>query len=168
MVGLDPGSTEFVEGTARVVEVAGSVAWLEPEQTTSCGGCVASKACGAKGLGTVANRIAARRFPLVDHPGLRVGERVVVGVRSDALVKAALTAYAIPLATLFLGGGLAQWAWGKDSATIVASLAGLLLGLALARLGASRLFARGTSAPRFLRRAGAGVGQPETCYIESL
>ena len=165
---LDLGPTDLVEGTARVVEVAGSVAWLEPEQTTSCGGCAASKACGAKGMGTIANRMAARRFPLTDHPGLRVGERVVVGVRSDALVKAALTAYAMPLATLFLGGGLAQWAWGEDSATIMASVGGLLLGLALARLGATRLFARGTSAPRFLRRAGANADRSETCYIDSL
>jgi sigma-E factor negative regulatory protein RseC len=165
---LDLGLPDLVEGTARVVEVAGSVAWLEPEQTTSCGHCAASSACGAKGLGTVANRIAARRFPLTNHPGLRVGERVVVGVRSDALVKAALTAYAIPLCTLFLGGGLAQWAWGEDGATILASVAGLFVGLALARFGAGRLFAYGTSAPRFLRRAGPGQDQVQTCQIESL
>jgi len=157
---LDLGPPDFVEGVARVVEVAGARAWLEPEQTTSCGHCAASGSCGAKGLGTIANRVAARRFALTDHPGLRVGERVVVGVRSDALVKAALTAYAIPLATLFLGGGLAQWAWGSDGTTILASLAGLSLGLGLARLGAGRLFASGASAPRFLRRVGAGECQP--------
>jgi len=157
---LDLGPPDFVEGTARVVEVAGSTAWLEPEQTTSCGHCAASAACGAKGLGTIANRIAARRFALTDHPGLRVGERVVVGIRSDALVKAALTAYAIPLCTLFLGGGLAQWAWGQDGTTIVGAVAGLFLGLGAARLGAARLFAGGTSAPRFLRRAGPADCQP--------
>jgi sigma-E factor negative regulatory protein RseC len=159
---LDAGPVELIEGIARVVEIAGAVAWLEPEQTTSCGGCAASGACGAKGLGTVANRIAARRFPLLDHPGLRVGERVVVGVRGDALIKAALTAYAIPLVTLFLGGGLAQWAWGQDATTIAGSVGGLLFGLVLARLGAGRLFASGTSAPRFLRRVGEA---PQTCQI---
>ena len=158
----DFGPPDLVEGTARVVEVTGDVAWLEPEQTTSCGGCAASGACGAKGLGTVANRIAARRFPLFDHPGLRVGDRVVVGVPGDALIKAALTAYAIPLLTLFLGGGLAQWAWGTDAATIAASIGGVLFGLVLARLGAGRLFAGGTGAPRFLRRVGAGS---QTCQI---
>ncbi|WP_295389306.1 SoxR reducing system RseC family protein [uncultured Thiodictyon sp.] len=159
---LETGSTELVEGTARVVEVTGAVAWLEPEATTSCGGCAASGACGAKGIGTIANRVAARRFPLRDHPELRVGDRVVVGVRGDALVKAALTAYAMPLVTLFLGGGLAQWAWGTDATTIAASVGGLLFGLVLARLGAGRLFASGASAPRFLRRVGQA---PQTCQI---
>ena len=98
---------------ARVVEVDGPVAWLEPEQSGSCGGCAASGACGAKGIGTIANRLATRRFPIVDHPGFGVGEQVVVGVRPDALLKAAITAYAIPLVTLLLAGGLAQWAFGQ-------------------------------------------------------
>jgi sigma-E factor negative regulatory protein RseC len=144
---------ELVEGLARVVELKGDIAWLEPEQTTPCGGCAAAGACGAKGIGTMASRVAARRFPLTDHPGLQVGEYIVVGVRGDALLKASLTAYALPLAILFLGGGLAQWAFGSDGATLAGSLSGLVVGLLLARIGAARLHARGTSAPRYLRRA---------------
>ncbi len=165
---LDLGPDDYVEGTARVVELAGPVAWLEPEQTTSCGHCAASGACGAKGIGTIANRIAARRFPLREHPGLRVGERVVVGVRSNALVRASLMAYAMPLLALFLGGGLAQWAWASDERTMLGALAGLALGLGLARLGARWLFASGLSAPRFLRRAGpqAGPNQGLSCHID--
>jgi hypothetical protein len=76
---------ELVEGLARVVEIKGDVAWLEPEQTTTCGGCAASGACGAKDMGTVASRVATRRFPLIDHPGLQVGERILVGVPGDPL-----------------------------------------------------------------------------------
>ncbi|MEJ2325811.1 MAG: SoxR reducing system RseC family protein [Chromatiaceae bacterium] len=147
---------ELVEGLARVVEIKGDVAWLEPEQTTTCGGCAASGACGAKDMGTVASRVATRRFPLIDHPGLQVGERILVGVRGDALLKASLTAYALPLVTLFVGAGLAQWVFGQDGATLAGSLGGLVLGLLLARLGASRLLACGASAPRYLRRAGRG------------
>jgi sigma-E factor negative regulatory protein RseC len=143
---------DLIEGTARVVAIEGTVAWLEPEQSGSCGSCASSSGCGAKGLGTVANRLVARRFPITDHPGLAVGEQVVVGVRGDALLKAAGTAYAIPLVTLFAAGGIAQWAVGSDAVTFAASLAGLALGMGMARLGAGRLFARGAIAPRFLRR----------------
>jgi len=157
----DPG---LIEGMARVVEVDGPVAWLEPEQSSSCGGCASSGACGAKGLGTIANRLATRRFPIVDHPGLRVGEQVVVGVRPDALLKAAITAYAIPLVTLFAAGGVAQWAFGRDGITFAASVLGLALGMGLARLGAGRLFARGAIAPRFLRRAATS----QTCQFPPL
>jgi sigma-E factor negative regulatory protein RseC len=147
---------ELVEGLAHVVELQGDVAWLEPEQTPTCGGCAAAGGCGAKGIGTTASRIAARRLPLSEHPGLQVGERILVGVRGDDLLKASLTAYALPLVTLLLGGGLAQWAFRAEGATLAGSLGGLILGLLLARLGAARLLACGASAPRYLRRAGWG------------
>ena len=146
---------DLLEGVARVVAIDGTVAWLEPEQGPSCAGC-ASSGCGAKGLGTVASRLAARRFPLTGHPDLRVGDRVVVGVRGDALLKAAFTAYALPLAAMLGSGVLAQSLAGNDGITLAASVVGLFLGVGVARLWAGRLAARGVTAPRFLRRADFG------------
>lgn len=154
---MDYSAPAMVEGIAHVTAVEGNLAWLEPEQTTSCGSCASSSACGAKGIGTTASRLEARRFSIVNQAGLAVGERVVVGIRENALVKASLTAYAIPLATALIAGALAQWADGRDGITMAAMVSGLLLGLVLARLGASRLFARGDLAPRFLRRADAAI-----------
>ena len=84
----DFSAPAMVEGIAHVVAVDGAVAWLVPEQTTSCGGCASASACGAKGIGTTASRLEARRFQLVNDIGLRVGERVVVGIRENALLKA--------------------------------------------------------------------------------
>jgi sigma-E factor negative regulatory protein RseC len=160
------GSTDFsapvlVEGFAQVVALEGDMAWLVPEQTSSCGGCSASSACGSKGIGTLANRLEARRFQLVNDAGLRVGDRVVVGIRENALLRASITAYAIPLATLLIAGVLAQWWFGSDMVTMFAMVAGLVFGLWLARLRAGRLMARGDLAPRFLRRASMG----ETCNL---
>lgn len=154
----DFSAPDMVEGIAHVVAVEGTLAWLEPEQTTSCGSCASSSACGAKGgIGTTANRLEARRFQLENHPGLIVGERVVVGIRENALLKASLTAYAIPLATMLGAGAMAQWLAGSDGITMSAMLAGLALGLGLSRLTAGRLSSRGDLAPRFIRRANAGV-----------
>jgi len=147
----------MVEGFAHVVAVEGGVAWLEPEQTSSCGSCASSSACGAKGIGTTASRLEARRFKLDNYAGLVVGERVVVGIRENALVKASLTAYAIPLAAMLGAGAMAQWAAGSDGITMAAMVAGLVLGLGIARLSAGRLSSRGDLAPRFLRRANVGV-----------
>lgn len=152
-----------MEGIARVVGVDGATAWLEPEQTGSCGSCASASSCGAGasvgGIGTVANRIAARRFALDNANGLRVGERVVVGVAERALIRAALTAYGLPLATALMAGGIAESAFGSDLATMAAMAGGLLGGLLLARLVANRLSGRGELAPHFLRRAKPG----ETC-----
>ncbi len=154
-------SLHTVEGIARVVDVEGATAWLEPEQTTSCGSCASAASCGAgaTGIGTVASRIAARRFALDNADGLRIGERVVIGVAERALIRAALTAYALPLATALTAGGIAESAWGSDLATMAAMAGGLLLGLLLARRVARRLLLRGELAPHFLRRARPG----ETC-----
>lgn len=167
--GTREGSPQL-EGIARVVAVVGAVAWLEPEQTGSCGGCAGAARCGAKGIGTLASRLEGRRFPLANTSGLGaglgaglcVGERVVVGVPEDALVKASLTAYALPLLTMFAAGGLAQAAEGRDGVTLAASVAGLALGLGLARVLARRLAAGGQIAPRLLRRAGS----PSACHPE--
>ena len=88
---------------------------------------------------------------------------MVVGIRENALVKASLTAYAIPLATALIAGALAQWAAGRDGITMAAMVGGLLIGLGLARLSAIRLSLRGELAPRFLRRAdAASVCHPVT------
>ena len=159
---MDFSSPDMVEGIAHVVAVEGTIIWLEPEQTTSCGSCASSSACGAKGgIGTTANRLEARRFSLENHPGLVVGERVVVGIRENALLKASLTAYAIPLGTMLGAGVMAQWAAGSDGITMVAMIAGLAIGLGIARLSAGHLSSRGDLSPRFIRRANMGG----TCKI---
>ena len=146
-----------IEGIARVVKIEGNVIWMEPEQTASCGGCASSSACGAKGIGSIASRLEARRFPLRDSAaGLVVGERVVIGVHDGVLIRASLTAYAVPLALSLAAGGAAQSLAGSDGLTMLAMFAGLALGLLAARFGAGRLKARGELAPRFLRRAAAG------------
>ncbi|WP_242596911.1 SoxR reducing system RseC family protein [Rhodocyclus gracilis] len=158
-----------VEGIARVVAVDcvdGERVWLEPEQTTSCGGCAAASRCGAKGVGTLASRLEARRFPLsanVASPPLRIGERVVIGVEERSLVRASLTAYAIPLLTAFAAGGVAEGLVGSDAVTMFAMLGGLGAGLLLAGGVARRLSARGELAPRYLRRARAD----ESCSTDS-
>ncbi|MEW5755294.1 MAG: SoxR reducing system RseC family protein [Pseudomonadota bacterium] len=145
---------------AHVIAVEGDKVWLEPEQTTSCGGCASSGACGAKGIGSVANRLEARRFQIINAEGLIVGERVVVGVREHALLRASVTAYVLPLAAMLGGGIVGQWAVGSDGVTITAMIIGLLLGLALSRLSAGRLLNRGDLTPHFLRRARPG----ENCH----
>lgn len=158
---LDFSAPTLVEGFAQVVALEGNVAWLVPEQTTSCGTCASSGACGAKGVGTLASRLEARRFPLENTVGLRVGERVVVGISEKALVKASLTAYAIPLVTMLVSAGVAQWLAGSDAITMVSMAGGLVLGLGGARLGAGFLSNRGELAPRFLRRADVVI----TCHF---
>ena len=157
-----------VEGIARVVRIDGGTAWFEPEQTTSCGLCASSAACGVTssatgsgaGIGSIARRIEFRRFPLDNANQLHVGERVVIGVDDRSLIKASLTAYAIPLVTALTAGGFTQGAYGDDLLTMAAMATGLFGGLLIARIVARTLTRRGELSPRFLRRAVPG----ETCH----
>ena len=158
-----------VEGIARVVHVDGDTAWFEPEQTTSCGHCASSAACGAgssasvgsgSGIGSIARRIEFRRFALDNANDLHVGDRVVVGVDDRSLIKASLTAYVIPLFTALAAGGFVQGAYGDDLLTMAAMVTGLFGGMLIARIVARTLTRRGELSPRFLRRAAPG----ETCH----
>ncbi|OFZ66931.1 MAG: Fis family transcriptional regulator [Betaproteobacteria bacterium RBG_16_56_24] len=155
----DFSAPTMVEGIAQVVEIDGRTAWLVPEQGSSCGSCASASACGSKGIGTTASRLDNRRFRIDNDANLAVGERVVFGIRENVLLKASITAYAIPLATLLLAGSLAQWKFGSDIVTMAAMIAGLVAGLGLSRLEAGRLHSKGDLAPLFLRRARPG----ETC-----
>ncbi|MBF0355085.1 MAG: SoxR reducing system RseC family protein [Alphaproteobacteria bacterium] len=157
----DPSNYAAVEGLAKVVSIQGAVAWLEPEQTTSCGGCASSQVCGADVFGS---RLHARRFPLDNVHELKVGDRVVVGVQESMLVRASMTAYAIPLVTLLGGGTTAHLLGYGDGVTILATLAGLALGLLLARLRAKSLSAKGELTPIYLRHA-PSPAQSESCQL---
>ncbi len=147
-------SAILLEGVAKVVRVHGPVAWLEPEQSASCGSCAASSTCGAKGYGTLASRIEARAFTLPNTDDFRAGDRVVVGIAQGSLVRGALLAYGLPLLCAWVGAAVAQSAFGRDIVTMVAMFGGLASGLVLAGKVAGRMFAQGKTRLKYLHRAG--------------
>lgn len=155
---IDDRGIRLVEAEARVVAIEGKVAWLQPEHRSGCGACASASLCGAAMLaraavGGSAGRLAARCVPVAAER-LAVGDRIVVGLRDDALARAALTAYALPLAVM-LGAALVAEATGAgESMTALAMTVGLAAGLALAR----RAGARAAEGPRVLRHASAHAG----------
>lgn len=157
----DPSNYAAVEGLAKVVAVEGAVAWLEPEQTTSCGACASSSVCGADVFGS---RLHARRFAMDNVHELKVGDRIVIGVQESTLVTASMTAYAIPLAAMLGGGIVAHLLGFGDGVTLLATLAGLAVGLGLSRLRAKSLNAKGELTPIYLRHA-PSPAQSESCQL---
>lgn len=148
---LDPSGRNVIEGFARVVALDGATAWLEPEQGTSCGTCMSSSACASKnGYGFF---LKARRFPLANEAGLRVGERVVVGVTEKSLVRASLLAYLLPMVAMLAAAVTVHAQGGSDGMAMLAALGGLAGGMVVAGLRARILSARGDLKPHFLRRA---------------
>jgi sigma-E factor negative regulatory protein RseC len=147
----DPSTQDTVEGLALVVETEGEKVWLEPEQTSSCGTCASASACGIK---SGHPRLTARRFALANEWGLKVGERVVVGISDRALLKASMTTYGIPLLTTLAAGITAQKGFGAgDVASALAAVTGLVVGFFLVRFQERRFVERGELLPYFIRRA---------------
>jgi sigma-E factor negative regulatory protein RseC len=153
-----------VEGVARVISTDGVTAWLEPEQTNACGGCISAAGCSAKSERS-SRRLAAKRFSVADDFHASIGDRVVVGLSEHALITASITAYAIPL-LMMIGVALAgQLLTESDVVAAIGAVAGLVGGLLIAKRRAGRLDARGELSPYFLRFA-RGPEQNETCPTE--
>ncbi len=90
----------FSEQDAVVVAVEGRIAWVEAQRQSVCGQCAAAKGCGTATLGKAFRRRPAR-IAALNPIGARVGERVVVGIRSRSLVQGAWMVYGLPLLALF-------------------------------------------------------------------
>ena len=137
---------------ARVVAIESGQVWLEPLQTGSCGGCASAAACGTKGIGTLANRLEARRFAIPGNFSLHIGDHVEVAFGNRNLVRAAAVAYVIPLFAALLCAGFAQSVAGHDGLTMLGALFGLLAGFAASRFLVRRMEAAGALQARIVRR----------------
>lgn len=151
--GLQP--LHIVEGFARIVRVEDGMALLEPEQTGGCAGCASAAACNEKGIGTLANRLEARRFAIPNDTALRAGDRVVLGIRPHSLVAASATVYLIPLLTALGCAALMQWWLGSDVGSLLGMVLGLLLGLGLMRVASGRMTRGGKNEFQIIRLARA-------------
>ncbi len=87
---------------AEVIAVEGDHAWVEALRRTACGSCTASKGCGT---GIVARFFTGRKMRIrVDNEiAAVVGDRVLVAIADEVLVRGSLMAYMFPLLSLFAG-----------------------------------------------------------------
>jgi sigma-E factor negative regulatory protein RseC len=147
----------MLEETAQVVAVLGSEVWVETERHSSCSSCAVNKGCGsaalARALGQRRSRVRAlSRIPLA------VGDRVVIGIRAQAVVRGSLAVYAVPVAMLLLGAvigelGARQFLWqNAELASLILGIAGLAAGLWWLRAFSRRIRHSADYQPVVLRR----------------
>jgi sigma-E factor negative regulatory protein RseC len=122
----------MLEEWGVVVTVDGDFAWVETRRASACGSCSSGAACGtsvlAKVLGQKPNQVRVR-----NTRAAQVGDRVLLGVQEQALVRGSLWLYLMPLGLMFAAAlgyeALAgQWWPAGDGYTALAGLAGLALG----------------------------------------
>ena len=149
---LPEAAANEANAMARVVAVEAGRVWLEPMQTGSCGSCASAALCGSKGIGSLANRLEARRFAIRDTSGLALGDTVEVAFGAQNLVKAASVAYALPLLSALICAAIMQAQVGRDGVTMLGALSGMALGFALTKLMARRMERSGALSARIVRR----------------
>lgn len=97
----------------QVVELSGPLAKVIVKRRSSC------ESCGACGIGGRAEM----SFMLKNDVGARVGDRVLIEMRSKTLFKAAFLTYSIPLIIMIIGFLAGQslgrfWGMGSESAEL--------------------------------------------------
>lgn len=104
-----------------------SMASLEIERRTACGLCGQTRGCGNQVWGKLLGH-QSTAFKAENSIQASVGQSVIVAIDEQALVKAALMLYMIPLASMFLLGVVANVVWQTELAAMLGAVTGLLAG----------------------------------------
>jgi sigma-E factor negative regulatory protein RseC len=121
----------MLEETARVIALKGGLLIAETESRSACSHC----SSGVCGTATVAKLFGVRRNRLVLENSLdaRPGDRVVLCIGDDLLVRASVTAYLLPLLSM-LGAAVLGDVLGTGEGFVgLLALAGLASGFLLVR-----------------------------------
>jgi sigma-E factor negative regulatory protein RseC len=145
----------MIEEAATVVAAAEGLAWVETTRRSACGHCQQARSCGAGNLATLF-RPGQHRLRITDPAGLRAGERVSIGIAPQTLIRAALTAYLLPLVTLVAAAGVGAALALPEGAIAGLGLAGLGAGLGLAGWLTGGASARARYRPVLTRRLSDG------------
>ena len=145
---------------ASVVAIDGDHAWVEARRRTACGGCTASKGCGT---GLIARFFSGRpvRLRAINPVAAEVGERVVVAIAEDVLLRSSFMAYILPLITLFIGALIGQQIQkaafdpAAEGVVVFGALVGLGTGMFALRGFARQVERDGRYEPRIIERLDA-------------
>lgn len=105
----------------------GSRATVEVDTATFCERCASGKGCGA---GIFGSGRGPRCFeaPIVDHAEVKAGDEVQIELAPQSVLRAAWIVYGIPLGGALVAAGIAYVAGMTDGWSLLAIIAGLVLG----------------------------------------
>lgn len=107
----------MLEETASVVSLEGDNATVVLVRSDACGGCAAKHMCHPSSGDTMQMEVKN----LADaHPG----DKVIISLPPEELLKASATAYLMPAVAAVAGGAVGWSRYGTDGAAIVGTLIG--------------------------------------------
>jgi sigma-E factor negative regulatory protein RseC len=118
----------MLEEQGIVVEINEQFAIVETKRTSLCGQCAANKGCGTASLASILGQ-KTTTIQVVKHKNTKVGDKVLIGLEEQALLKSAFAFYLPPLLGLFvaaLGYDILAKTTSLPNHEILTVLAGLL------------------------------------------
>ncbi|MCV6638979.1 SoxR reducing system RseC family protein [Candidatus Albibeggiatoa sp. nov. NOAA] len=91
----------MLEELGVVVKATEQYAWVKTQRKASCGHCESKSSCGTASLAQVLGQ-KYTEVRVENNLAVKEGDTVIIGLAEQALVTTSLTAYLIPLITLFL------------------------------------------------------------------
>jgi sigma-E factor negative regulatory protein RseC len=144
----------MIEEEAIVSHIEAGKVWVEKPRKSACSGCSQQCASAAVGQYLEASMIRLRVFSPIE---VHVGDRVMLGIQEDAIVKGAFWAYLIPLLGLFLGAILGDIVASSvisvisnDGASALGGVTGLILSFVFLKF--TRVLSRDKLHPVILRK----------------
>ncbi|EXJ11565.1 MULTISPECIES: SoxR reducing system RseC family protein [Nitrincola] len=142
----------MVEETAKVIRVLDKALVVETKRLSACQTCSSRDGCGQKKLTSLwGNRVSEL---LIDNPsGLEAqpGQQVVIGLNEQAILKASLLLYLLPLSLMIVTAMLSYSQGVSEGWMIIMSFAGLMIGFVIARWVSSVFFELADYQPVLLR-----------------
>jgi len=121
---------QFAEEIALVSHVEGNFVFLETQNNGSCGNCSSKTGCGS--VSSIFTFKPRNKLKINNTLELEQGDSVIVAMAADKLLMATFLMYLSPLILLFIFSLIAKLLMG-ETASIVAGLCGLFIGLLLVK-----------------------------------
>ena len=118
----------MLEETGTVVAVEGRYVVIETQRRSACGHCSSGDNCGTSVLSSLFSKRRSR-VHLLNHLGLAVGDKAVVGINESVLLYAAALAYMLPLLLMIAAAAAVDMAGFGNDVSFVLSMAGLFIGM---------------------------------------
>ncbi len=152
----------MIEEEATVIAVADGFAIIEVARQSSCGQCAAAKGCGTSVFASWYGK-RMNQMRVIDAIHVAVGDHVIVGMKEDALVKASLLIYLMPLLSMGLFAIVGRWIFAEmlliavnDAVLLLFAVLGLLVALRVVSKMQRRVVNNPDYQPVILRRGASG------------
>lgn len=125
----------MIEEHGRVISVEDDTVWVETIRKTTCSSCSAKNGCGQHLAEKYKSSKTHSYIRAANESGSVIKEHdaVVIGIHENALMKASMVVYLLPLLAM-LAGLWAGSALGGDPAAVMMALVGLAAGFVPVRM----------------------------------